>query len=255
MNLKNAAKTIAGTPRALVRSPTRDTLSKRWVWLKAYLGSVKVVQRKGLDWYLTDHSLLELGYFSSRGEAGAEAWLDEELTVQPGKVFIDVGAHIGFYSIIAAKQGVEVHAFEPNPKNLYWVKRNAELNKTGDNLHIHGEALGSTVGSAAMSDSSARSSLVGQPGGMTVTVSTLDSLGLKKVDLVKVDTEGYELPVLMGGRETLKASHPKLVVEVHSVPFGLEEDIAMVSAYLEGVGYADIKVVHKEAIRAHLIAN
>ena len=49
-----------------------------------------------------------------------------------------------------------------------------------------------------------------------VPVRTLDSFNFEIVDLIKIDTEGYELPVLRGGRETIGRERPQLYIEIHN---------------------------------------
>ena len=58
-------------------------------------------------------------------------WIDE---FDPGKVFWDVGANIGVYSLYAAKRGMIVCAFEPSPGNFYTLTRNVELNELSQQI-------------------------------------------------------------------------------------------------------------------------
>ena len=67
--------------------------------------------------------------------------------------------------------------------------------------------------------------------GAKVPVVSLDSLGLERLDLLKIDVEGMELDVLRGGRELLARRHPMLIVEV------IKSDRAALEAFCVELGY------------------
>lgn len=137
--------------------------------------------------------------------------------LRPGMTFWDVGAHVGFFTVIGARLvGAEgrVHAFEPVEQNRARLEAAIEKNGCG-NVTVHEVALSSTPGEAVLHahDSSAMWSLAGEGSGVTVHTETLDSLDLPPPDLVKIDAEGVELEVLRGGRELLSEVRPALLVE------------------------------------------
>jgi FkbM family methyltransferase len=138
--------------------------------------------------------------------------------LQPGMTFWDVGAHVGFFTILGARlvgdQG-HVHAFEPVEQNRARLEAAVEKNGCG-NVTVHPVALSSAQGDATLHahESSAMWSLVGEDDeGVLIHTETLDSLGLPPPDLVKIDAEGVELDVLRGGRELLSEVEPALLVE------------------------------------------
>jgi FkbM family methyltransferase len=125
-------------------------------------------------------------------------------------VFVDVGANIGLisFSIAARRPDVSVLAFEPEPANAARWLRNADLNNARA-TRLERVALGSEFGIAEMvrrSESGQSHIAVGGEHGAPVAVDTLDScadrLGLKKIDVLKVDVEGYE-PLVLRGAATL----------------------------------------------------
>lgn len=61
-------------------------------------------------------------------------------------VFVDVGAYIGFYTVLAAKHGWRVVAFEPNPISLILLRYNIALHGIGDRVVIVGKAAGDVHG-------------------------------------------------------------------------------------------------------------
>ncbi len=70
-----------------------------------------------------------------------------------GDTFIDIGSHIGYFSVLAMQRvspGGEVWAFEPNRRTSEYLKANAELNEPG-NFHVMNVALGDTAGTGELS--------------------------------------------------------------------------------------------------------
>jgi FkbM family methyltransferase len=145
-----------------------------------------------------------------------------------GDVFFDIGANIGFFSMIAARrvgEGGRVYAFEPVGRNAAAIKRNAELNNLGV-IEVFTEAVGSHshrgelllahhIGGAALSS-------VGPPpdlsGATAIDVVALDDAisrrGLRAPSLVKIDVEGAEIDVLRGMPETLRVCRPTIIYEI-----------------------------------------
>ena len=135
----------------------------------------------------------------------------------PGMTFWDVGAHVGFFTVIGARlvgeQG-SVQAFEPVEDNRRRLEAAVERNGCA-NVVVHPVALSATTGEAVIHahEASAMWSLAGEGEGVPVQTATLDSLGLPAPDLVKIDAEGIELDVLRGGKELLSGVRPALLVE------------------------------------------
>ncbi len=150
----------------------------------------------------------------------------------PGKVFVDVGANVGAYSLRALSRGTKVYPFEPNPENVKLLKRNAEINHL--TIEVQECALGSSEGTANLSQNGA-TSRISDMKGVTVPVRTLDSLDLQQADLLKVDVEGHELEVFRGARKTLARCHPDIMVEMHHW-IGAEAEAALFNILLEN-GY------------------
>ncbi len=138
--------------------------------------------------------------------------------IQPTGVAVDVGAHYGVYTVALASIAKHVHAIEPSTHALAVLHRNVELNRL-DNVTIHACALGSTEGHATLftHEDRSRASLsqfsTQQTEGESVRVCRLDDLIAGRVDLIKIDIEGYELPALQGATRILADQRPRVLFE------------------------------------------
>ena len=135
------------------------------------------------------------------------------------KCFVDVGAHIGKYTIPLAKLGVNVLAIEPDPENFNILKYNVLLNNVSDKVKLMNCACYSKNGHLKLyieSGSDVRS-IFGDGKYILVKAKKLDTLIKEnkiRPDLIKIDVEGAEKDVLEGSYETLQSYHPELIIEV-----------------------------------------
>jgi FkbM family methyltransferase len=140
-----------------------------------------------------------------------------------GRTFVDVGSHIGFYTMGLAPGFERVIAFEPSRFQYGWLRRNAALNAY-DHVVCEHAALGDTPGTGmlnVLSYEGGLNSLVPEVAGertildqYAVPVEVLDDRNLTDVDLLKIDVEGFEIPVLRGAARTIAASRPVILIEV-----------------------------------------
>lgn len=165
------------------------------------------------------------GYLLGTTEPAMQTAIKELL--QPGMTFYDIGANVGFFSVIAAQlsKGVVV-CFEPLAENVEHIKHNAALNHLS-NIVIQSEALGCEDGDAIFNVSAVNSwgklATVGSPAQkvqeITVPLGRLDTIiresNLPQPGLIKIDVEGAEVDVLVGATETLMSSRPILLIELH----------------------------------------
>lgn len=173
----------------------------------------------------------------------------------PGGVFLDVGANIGYLSAVAADlvgpRG-EVHAFEPVPAYFDRLRRLAALNPNYSiiaNPCAVGEISGACTiyvarepgQSTLVPAYKARSEIVSS---LEVPVVRLDSYlatrGIDRVALIKIDAEGFELPILKGleGFLTKSDHRPPIICEIAPRAYPLlRRGISELSAFMAKYGY------------------
>jgi FkbM family methyltransferase len=158
-------------------------------------------------------------------------------------IVVDAGANVGLISIPIAKavlpRGGVVHAFEMQRMMFYALCGSAALNDL-ENLIVRNQALGSAIGTlgAAKPDYSKPGdfglfSLLDQATAQPerVEMVTIDSLGLPRLDFLKIDVEGMEIEVLKGARDSIKRHQPWGWVEYWKV------DINAIKAQFAGLDY------------------
>lgn len=178
-------------------------------------------------------------------------------SLSPGSVVIDVGANIGFYTLLAAGAvgpSGKVHAVECAPHNLRVLESNVEKEKLF-NVQIHPCAASSArgyqklnvspVGLAGFSPSPRWPIVPGSGTTMNVPTLPLDDVIPSPVDLVKIDVDGFELEVLKG-MERILAENKRLSVIVEWAPVMLSEDgrdPLELPTWLEDAGLRQITVL------------
>jgi len=148
--------------------------------------------------------------------------------VKPGMTVMDLGANIGYISLLLAdligENGL-LYAIEPDPHNIELLKDNIKTNKFDDRTEVYHLALSNKRGhiNFFIGKSSNLGGLVKtkntHQSPITVNTTTIDSfLSDKKYpDLIKMDIEGSEVEVLDGINELLndKEFKPKIIMELH----------------------------------------
>lgn len=214
------------------------------------LGATSQVKRSGVKWELDlregiDFSIWLLGSFEP------ETVSCYQRIVKPGDIVLDIGANIGAHTFFLAKSVGEqgrVIAFEPTDYAYSKLSKNSSLNpelasriqcmqymlvdseaqdtptpelysswplRDEADLHdLHQGRLMTTSGA--------------QPKTLDVVIS---SIGLERVDCIKLDIDGFECGMLRGAREVLTRWHPPIIMEL--APYVLEEQGASLSELIQ----------------------
>jgi FkbM family methyltransferase len=192
-----------------------------------------------------------------------DSWIFKEvrsvyLKPKLGDVVIDGGAHYGFYTMLASRlvgRGGLILAFEPSFRNYRRLLTNLRLNKI-ENVRTFNMALGDFDGEGKLylSGYPREHSMVFQrskyfePVKVRRLDNITDELGLNKVNLIKLDTEGAELKILKGALSTIKRFRPGLTIAAYHY----DKESEMIIGWLkENASFYHIKrtslgIVHAE---------
>jgi len=145
-----------------------------------------------------------------------------ENVVKEGDVVFDIGAHVGFYTLLASAlvgpRG-KVFAFEPVPRNLFYLREHLRMNHI-TNVTVIEAAVSSSSGQTffdeGLTDQMGRISTQGRLQVNTVCLEDLVSRGeLPCPDHMKIDVEGGEMSVFLGARSVLAKAHPTVFLATH----------------------------------------
>jgi FkbM family methyltransferase len=190
--------------------------------------------------------------------AGTQAFLN---VVRRGHTVFDIGANIGYYSLLASRQvgpSGRVLAFEPFARNISYLHRHLELNRVrnvtvipmacSDRTSVSLFVTGSNCATGHLADSAMRP--VDGPAEYVATVSVDQIVRESGVvpNVLKIDVEGAEREVLSGAVQTLRSARPVVLLSVHS------DDLrSHCSAHLRSLGYGEAVVCHEPGGEAELL--
>ena len=162
-------------------------------------------------------------------------------------IIIDIGANIGLYSLSFATifKGAEIHCFEPVPFIFEYLRQNVEINpQLSDNLHVHNVGMSNCYKQMSLSIPTPKQhiryrnstdirhfSVLGQgeekyEANFTSLDEWINNYPIHCVDLIKIDVEGYEYPVLQGASKTLYSFRPIVIFELNQLTLALSSHTA-----------------------------
>lgn len=167
-------------------------------------------------------------------------------SVNPGNIVFDIGANVGFYTILAARLvgcDGEVVAFEPLPRNIKFLRQHTRLNHL-ENVTVVGAAVAEVAGATRFSESTSfLQGYLDSQGELEVEAIAIDSFVAARgrpPDVMKIDVEGGELAVLRGAERVLKSARPTIFLATHE-----EKLHAKCCSYLDRLGYEVIPLDSK----------
>ena len=126
------------------------------------------------------------------------------------KTIIDIGAWWGPWTLEWSSRAKTIETFEPNPDILPDLKQNT--NKL-NNCTVHNTALGDTTGKVSMQYETHTGTCHVKDYNGSINLRTLDSYNFQDVDIIKIDGEGFEIPVLNGAKQTILSQRPWIQIE------------------------------------------
>lgn len=169
--------------------------------------------------------------------------------VRQFRMAVDAGAHIGLWTRLLAREFKFVTAFEPVPENFACLQMNV-LKKS---VRLENVALGSGAGACGLTLPAAANSGCWRVDDTKTDLEmrTLDSYGLRDVDFIKIDVEGYEGEVLEGARQTISKHKPTIVFEENGLgPRHFGSDWVDPARILAGLQYRRVGCYQKNEIWA-----
>lgn len=156
--------------------------------------------------------------------------------VKEMNVFVDIGANIGFYSLLAVKanNNIEVHAFEPAMGPFVYLEKNIDLNRVNNRIRKYKIALSDSIGIIDFYEykNPKYKYLKYNLGGVSCEVNNTMSNNMEKtqveattlndfannnlqsgIDLIKIDTEGTENKILENAKAILESIRPIIICE------------------------------------------
>jgi FkbM family methyltransferase len=141
--------------------------------------------------------------------------------VRPGAVVYDVGANVGFFTLLASKLAGEsgvVYAFEPMERNIRYIREHLRLNLKMMNVYLMPIAISDRNGEVrfAAAENPAMGGLR-EEGGIKLQSRTIDELArsIRTPTFIKMDIEGGEHAALTGALETLRTARPVILLSEH----------------------------------------
>lgn len=171
------------------------------------------------DWI--QENLYFLGHYEHAELKAIEPVLQEQ------SVFIDIGANIGLFTLYASKfigEAGQIISFEPFSENFKALTQNLTLNNLSS-VRVEKMAIGEKEGhlnlyydheenNLGMVSAKRLESSVEEKVNMISVDTYLGKKPLHRIDLIKIDIEGFEYPALLGMRKTLSTFHPSLLIEL-----------------------------------------
>lgn len=174
------------------------------------------------------HSVIgNMLFVSGAFEESEFLFFKEILTRISQPVVFDVGANIGVHAIGWARAcpRARIYAFEPSKATFELLRENVDRNNVGESVELIPGAISNHIGVgeffsceddaySSLRDTDRKRVLESFPVTITTIDAFVDSRNLSKIDLIKIDVEGFEREALEGGQRTLRKLRPHLFVEI-----------------------------------------
>lgn len=185
----------------------------------------EIIEADRLQWLVATGTGDDIAVYHEMEPAGRSVhdWICQQFS--PGLVFLDVGAHVGHYSLRAAAKGCKVIAVEASPDNAALLQANRDLNDLDFQIWAFAAWDEAAVlefaerrgGPERAADKSLRLPETHDPSGVLVSGVPLDAMQFPDgVGFVKMDVEGSDVQTLRGMMGTIVRHRPVLLLEDHT---------------------------------------
>jgi len=201
--------------------------------------------RKVYSWYLPDYDQHYEEWMKIDNETEYQRLQREYAlgTVNQLRRAIDIGGNIGFWSRDFCDRFENVEIFEPDPSNIECLeanlvgKKNYRLYKTGLGAKNEHRTFYKSLTSSGGHSFFRHQVFEQKTEELTLEIKVLDDFNFTDVDLIKIDTQGSELDILQGGKQTLLNNDCVLNVEIeHKSQIQKEKGLEIISL-LDSLGY------------------
>lgn len=154
------------------------------------------------------------------------------------RTFVDVGANVGIWSLPMTQHFKKIISYEPSRQNIECIKSNIP-----EGIELREKAVADFAGEAKFHQAGkncgdGKLCREGVKSSYTVPVVKLDDEGLDNVDMIKIDTQGWELDALKGMSELIKSWRPWIMFEIN-------EDVDLCCKFMEDLDYEVVYVKSK----------
>ncbi|MFA5871101.1 MAG: FkbM family methyltransferase [Parcubacteria group bacterium] len=209
---------------------------------------LKLLRYKNPDFKMYIEPVFEIAYDPERFELATRKIFSN--LIKPESNFVDVGAHFGFYSLLVSKiiSSGNIFSFEPVERSVDIFKRNIVLNGF-KGIKIFNFAISDKKGKkdfyiSALSDSCGftQHPRAGSIRKIKIETNSLDNvIGDEKIDVVKIDTEGHEVGVILGMKKII-ANNPKIKIILEFNPKCIRSAGIKISQFAEVLKAANLEI-------------
>jgi FkbM family methyltransferase len=242
---------VISSDPAVVLQHLASTIGARRATVSIHDGRVRIRWPQGFELYYSgDGNSITYAYVRDGSYEDAELALFTA-NLHPGDIFFDIGANAGLFSICAAQtiRSGHIYSFEPLSSTFGELRENIALNQAERLVTPVMAALSDHAGEGLITTGFHGSNYLIGPGSAVPTarivIDTLDGFVAREkidhIDFIKIDVEGWELPVAQGGLETLRRLRPMLLAELMEYPPDFHDrakpDYRELLKLMAGLGY------------------
>ena len=199
-------------------------------WPTYFLDYLSLIRKKNITYkFRKGPSLFLRAGTSDRGIMTSIVVSDEHrienIKLEKNAVIVDIGAQTGIFSIYVSNKAEKIYAYEPEPTNYEYLINNIKINKLKNKIIPFNLAVSNKKEKLKIyyskENTGGHSSYLKTRKFFTTKTTTLKEIielnKLKKIDLLKIDTEGAEYKILFGLPQHYFKNIKRIIVEIHEI--------------------------------------